>query len=293
MAATTDAALTAEGLWARYPGARESVLRDVSLSVPRGSMMAIVGPNGGGKSTLMKVALGLIQPTRGTARLLGEQARSGAVRPKIGYVPQTELVDWRFPVSVLDVALMGRYGRLGLFRRPGKADRDATEQALERVGMHHLRARQIGELSGGQQQRVFLARALTSNPELLLLDEPMSGVDALTENEIFDLLETLHGEGVTIIMTTHDLSCVADRFDRLLLLNRTVVAYGAPADVFTEDNLQRVYGTHLTLVKLGDRYVAVEDAEHHQHGDPRYERERARVGAHEHTPRPRTPKGPA
>jgi manganese/iron transport system ATP-binding protein len=261
MVSSRALALDVADLWVAYPGSHSPVLNDISLRVPRGALMAIVGPNGGGKSTLLKVALGLIPPSRGHVSLLGSTIREA--RSRVGYVPQTELVDWRFPVSVWDVVMMGRYGRLGMFRRPGPDDSAAASAALARVGMLELRDRQIGELSGGQQQRAFLARALVGRPELLLLDEPMSGVDALTEGEIFDLLDTLHGEGVTVVMSTHDLSCVADRFDTLLLLNRSVVAYGPPTEVFTEDNLQRVYGSHLTLLRVGERYLAIEDAEHH------------------------------
>jgi ABC-type Mn2+/Zn2+ transport system ATPase subunit len=272
-----DLALRFSGVWAAYPGARDPVLQDVSIDVPRGALVAVLGPNGGGKSTLLNVALGLLLPLRGDVCLLSGAAPRAA-RSRVGYVPQRELVDWRFPVTVFDVALMGRYGRLGFFRRPGRADRAVVRDALSRVGMLALANRQIGELSGGQQQRVFLARALVSEPELLLLDEPMSGVDALTERDMLDLLDRLRGQGATVIMTTHDLSCAADRFDLVLFLNRTVIAYGPPVEVFTEEHLQRAYGGHRVLVQVGNRFLAVEGGAHHQANDPSRDWERPLTG---------------
>ena len=236
-------------------------LEEVSLSIPRGSAVAIVGPNGSGKSTLLKVLLGLLDPWSGTVVVLGRPPKDA--RRRIGYVPQTDVGDWRFPATVGEVVMMGRYRRLGLFRRPGAADRAAVRAALERVGMADRSDDQVGELSGGQRQRVFLARALVQEPELLLLDEPLAGVDALTEHDIYGLLGDLRERGVTILFTTHNLASVADYFDLALFLNRRLVAFGPPARVFTEENLRAAYGERMALVRIGDRFFAIDTGSHH------------------------------
>jgi ABC-type Mn2+/Zn2+ transport system ATPase subunit len=235
-------------------------LEGVTLSVPAGSMMAVVGPNGGGKSTLLKLLLGLLDPWRGTVGVLGTSP--APARGRIGYVPQTGSGDWSFPATVGEVVMMGRYRRLGWLRRPGRADWLAVETALDRVGMADRRDRQVGELSGGQQQRVFFARALVQEPELLLLDEPLAGVDALTERDIYALLRQLVDRGVTVLFTTHNLSTVAEQFDLVAFVNRRIVASGPPSEVFHEQTLRETYGHRMALVRVGDRYYAIDVGSH-------------------------------
>jgi manganese/iron transport system ATP-binding protein len=237
---------------------RRTVLEGTTLSVPRGAMVGIVGPNGGGKSTLLKTILGLVRASAGEISLLGRPLDRRS-RRAVGYVPQREDVDWSFPVSAYDVVMMGRVPKMRLLRRPGAGDKKIVREALATVGMGGLSERPIGELSGGQQQRVFLARALAGEAEVLLLDEPVSGVDAPSQHEIFDLLRRLQGEGKTVVVTTHDLSCVAERFDQAVLLNRRIVAAGPPDEVFTPELLNETYESHLMILRLGDRTVAVED----------------------------------
>ncbi len=242
-------------------GYRDRVaLADVSLTIPTGAMVAVVGPNGSGKSTLIKLLLGLLAPWRGDVRVLGW--KPAAARRRVGYVPQTTVGDWRFPATVAEVVMMGRCRRIGLFRRAGRADRAAVREALDRVGMADRAHDQVGELSGGQQQRVFLARALVQEPELLLLDEPLAGVDALTERDIYDLLAAMAGRGVTSVLTTHNLSTVRERFDLALFLNGRVVACGRPAAVFTEENLRAAYGPRMALVEIDGRFYAVDVGGH-------------------------------
>lgn len=252
--ATTMPVIQVEGLTTGYRRG-EPVLRNVRFAVERGALVGVLGPNGSGKSTLFRALLGLLPPWEGRVLVEGQPARPN---PDIAYIPQRETIDWDFPVTVFDVALMGRYPRLGLFRRPGKADRELALWALEQVGLVDQRDRLIAELSGGQRQRVFLARALAQEPELFLLDEPVSGVDAPTQHFVFELLERLCRQGKTALVATHDLSCVAQRFDRVLLLNREVVAYGPPQEVFTEALLHRTFQSHLLLLRYGDRVIVVE-----------------------------------
>jgi manganese/iron transport system ATP-binding protein len=239
---------------------RRLVVEGVALSVPKGAMVGIVGPNGGGKSTLLKAMLGLVPRLRGTVEILGRPV-DRRVRRLVGYVPQCEDVDWNFPVSAFDVVMMGRVPSVKLFRRPTARDKELVWEALRTVGMEKLADTRIGEFSGGQQQRVFLARALAQEAEVLLLDEPVSGVDAPSQHEIFDLLRGLKEAGKTVIVATHDLSCVAERFDLALLLNKRVVAFGRPEEVFTPELLNETYQSHLMILKLGDRTVAVEYGE--------------------------------
>jgi ABC-type Mn2+/Zn2+ transport system ATPase subunit len=252
--AATALAITVEGLTTGYRRG-EPILRGVSFAVERGSLVGVLGPNGSGKSTLFRSLLGLLPPWQGHVLVEGKPARPN---PDIAYIPQRETIDWDFPVTVLDVTLMGRYPRLGLFRRPGKADRELALWVLEQVGMLAFRDRLIAELSGGQRQRVFLARALAQEPEIFLLDEPVSGVDAPTQHFVFELLERLCRQGKTALVATHDLSCVAQRFDRVLLLNHEVIAYGPPQEVFTETLLNRTFQSHLLLLRYGDRVIVVE-----------------------------------
>lgn len=260
----TPFALEVKNLSVSYEG--RSALERASLSVGRGAMLGVVGPNGGGKSTLLKGILG-IAPVDGGEVFVGGSAVSRASRRLIGYVPQREDVDWKFPVSAFDVVMMGRVPAMKLFRGPSAEDKKLVWEALEDVGMAEMAEKRIGEFSGGQQQRVFLARALAQGAEVLLLDEPVSGVDAPSQHEVFDLLHRLQNEGKTIIVTTHDLSCVAERFDLALLLNRRVIAVGEPEKVFTPELLNETYDSHLMVLKVGDRMVAIEDT-HHRPGGP-------------------------
>ena len=240
-------ALHVEDLTVAYRHA--PVLWDIDLDVPPGVMCAVVGPNGAGKSTLLKAALGLVEPVAGHVRFLGLPYRQA--RRRVAYVPQRSSVDWDFPATALDVVEMGLYGRLGWFRRPGKAERAAALAALADVEMADFAARPIAELSGGQQQRVFIARALVQAPEVLLLDEPMAGVDAVTEAAIVALLRRLRDGGCTVIVVHHDLHTVAALFDWMVLLNVRVIAQGPVAQVLTADNLARAYGGRVGLIGVG------------------------------------------
>ncbi len=234
-------------------------LEDINLDVPVGSLLAIVGPNGAGKSTLLKVIAGLLPAWRGTVSVLGA-APGGAAR-RIAYVPQAELVDWHFPITVSGVVMMGRYPGLRLGRRPGRADRDAVREALVSVGMLEHAERQIGELSGGQRRRVFLARAVAAEADLFLLDEPVTGVDATTQQEIMDILAANAAMGRTIIATTHDLACAAQCFQRVVAINRTVVADGPAEIALDPEMLARAYSGHLLL--LDGTRAMLDDAHHH------------------------------
>ena len=254
--------LDVRGVWAGYN--RTSALEDVSLQVADGEILGIIGPNGSGKSTLFKVILGLLRPWRGEVSIFGQP--SGSQRSLVGYMPQMELVDWDFPVTVGDVALMGRYARLGLVRRPGRADREASEEALEKVGMAHLRKRLIGELSGGQRRRVLLARALADHPRLLLLDEPLAGLDATAQHQMLDIIRHLQAGGATVVLSTHDLSCVSSACYHAACLNRHLVAFGRPHEVLTEKILSETFGTHLLMVHRDGQAYAYQ---HHLHaGEP-------------------------
>jgi ABC-type Mn2+/Zn2+ transport system ATPase subunit len=234
-------------------------LEGVHLAIPRGSLVAIFGPNGGGKSTLLKVIAAVIEPWAGSVEVLG--APPGVAAQRIAYVPQAELVDWSFPVSVWDVAMMGRYPTLGPLRRPGPRDREAVHAALRRVGMAGRAQAQIGALSGGQRRRAFLARAIAAEPELYLLDEPVTGVDLTTQEELMALLAEEAARGRTVIATTHDLAAAAEHFGTVVALNRRVIATGPSELVLDADVLSRTYGGHLLV--LGNRAVVLDDAHHH------------------------------
>jgi len=225
---------------------RKPVLWDVDLNLTTPSLVGIVGPNGAGKSTLIKAILGLVPLAGGQVRVFGQPL--DVVRRRVGYVPQRESVDWDFPVSVLDVVLMGTYGRLGWFRRPGKAEREWALQCLDHVGLANLSRQQIGQLSGGQQQRAFLARALAQRADLYFMDEPMAGVDAATERVVFSLLRELREQGKTVLVVHHDLRTVPQYFEQVVLLNVRLVASGPTATTFTPDNLQKTYGGRLALL---------------------------------------------
>lgn len=246
------ARLDLDGVSVAYNGA--PVLRDVTLQVPHGAQVAVVGPNGAGKSTLFKALVGLLPIQRGRVLIHGRPLRSH--QDCVAYVPQREEVDWHFPVSVADVVMMGRYGRLGWVRRPGAADRAVVARCLEQLGIADLAGRPIGELSGGQQQRVFLARALAQEPHILLMDEPFTGVDAATQGAVLQLLEQLEPMGVTVLVSTHDLNLAAARFKQVLLLNRSVVAYGPPQHVLTPAHITVAFGGQALF--LGSEAVIVD-----------------------------------
>ena len=225
---------------------RRPVLYGIDLTVPAGSLTGIIGPNGAGKSTLLKAVLGLLPLSAGWVKIFGGPLAQHARRT--GYVPQRESVDWDFPVNVMDVVLMGRYGHLPPGRRPGRADREIARACLDQVQMLPLAGRQIGNLSGGQRQRVFLARALAQESDLYFMDEPFAGVDAATEAAIIDLLRGMKDRGKTVVVVRHDLSTAQDYFDRLVLLNMRLVAAGPTAEVFTPELLQKTYGGRLTIL---------------------------------------------
>ncbi|NQZ77740.1 MAG: metal ABC transporter ATP-binding protein, partial [Ekhidna sp.] len=225
---------------------KKPVLWGIDLSIPVGSLCGIIGPNGAGKSTLIKAIMGLAEMNSGYVKLFDQSLNT--VRKRVSYVPQRESVDWDFPASVLDVVLMGRYSKLGLFKKPRKADREAALNALELVGMEPYAKRQISQLSGGQQQRVFLARALTQNADIYFMDEPFAGVDAATEKAIFQILQNLSKEGKTIIVVHHDLQSVETYFQWIILLNLRLVASGPTKEVFTPALLEETYGGKLTLL---------------------------------------------
>lgn len=239
-------------------GYRErTAIEGITFAIHPGQMVGVIGPNGAGKSTLFKAILGLIPRQHG--EILLHEAPALSQRSLMGYLPQLEEINRAFPVSVEDVAMMGRYPRIGWFRRPGPTDHQSVHQALTRVDLLPHAQTQIGQLSGGQQQRALLARVLAQDAHLLLLDEPVSGVDATTQHAIFALLEELREDGKTVIVATHDLNCVVERFDQVLCMNRRMIAYGPPSEVFREDILDRTYGHHLMIVQVGDRRVVVAD----------------------------------
>lgn len=240
------------GVTASYNGQR--ALQDVTFQVPHGGQVAIVGPNGAGKSTLFKVLVGLLSLRSGRILIHGQPL--GQHKDCVAYVPQREEVDWRFPVTVADVVMMGRYNRQGWFGRASAADRQAVRRCLEQLNIVDLATRSIGELSGGQQQRVFLARALAQEPHILLLDEPFTGVDATTQEATLDLLDALRARGVTTMVSTHDLSLAARRFELVLLLNREVVAFGPASEALSAGAIQRAFGGRVLFV---DGVAVVDD----------------------------------
>ncbi|MGQ0637603.1 MAG: metal ABC transporter ATP-binding protein [Planctomycetaceae bacterium] len=230
------------------------VLWNVDVALPEGQIIGVIGPNGAGKSTLIKAIMGLLPIDSGWVQIYGEPLAQQ--RNVLGYVPQRESVDWDFPVTVSDVVLMGTYGRLGLFRRPGRREREFCNQCLDRVGIAPLANRQIANLSGGQRQRVFLARALAQDARVYLLDEPFVGVDAATEAAIIDLLRSMKAEGRTLVVVHHDLQSAPEYFDSILMLNMRLVAFGPTAQVFTHDLLQKTYGGRLTILSEAAEQVA-------------------------------------
>ncbi len=243
------------------------VLAHVTVDIAAGEFVGIVGPNGAGKSTLLNAVLGIAPHVRGNICVYG-QACNAEARSHIAYMPQREAVDWTFPITVEGVVMMGRQRRIGWFRRPGPHDREVVDWALAQVEMRDQRDAPIGALSGGQQQRVFLARALAEEGDVLMLDEPMTGVDAPTQDTILQLLQSMQKRGQTILMTTHDLGVARMFCSRLMFLHHTLIAYGTPAETFTTDVLQRTYGGH--VLRLTDDEAAEEallvlkdDTHHH------------------------------
>lgn len=217
-----------------------AALDNISFELPRAIKLAIVGPNGAGKSTLIKVIAGVLSPTQGKVQIFGEEPDDHIC---IAYVPQRSQVDWNFPVSIRDVVMMGRIGRLGLLRRPKTSDWQAVDRALDTVNLAGLAMRQISELSGGQQQRMFIARALAQEAELMLMDEPLTGLDVNSQQDILNILKNLRDQNVTILVTLHDLKMAAERFDAVMLLNHRLIGLGSPTEAFSTANLAKAYGS--------------------------------------------------
>ncbi len=228
-----------------------TALRHASFSVPKGTITALVGVNGAGKSTLFKAIMGFVPLSEGSVQILGIPARDALKKNLVAYVPQAEEVDWNFPVLVEDVVMMGRYGHMNFLRIPKRRDHEMVAEALERVGMTDFRKRQIGELSGGQRKRVFLARALAQEGQIILLDEPFTGVDVTTEEQIIELLRSLRDEGRVMLVSTHNLGSVPDFCDRTVFVKGTVLAYGKTEDTFNEENLEKAFGGVLRHFILG------------------------------------------
>lgn len=240
-----------------------TALKDASFTIPRGTITALVGVNGSGKSTLFKAIMGFVPLARGQITLMGRPVSEALKANLVAYVPQAEEVDWSFPVLVEDVVMMGRYGKMGLLRRPSPADRAAVDAALERVSMQDFRHRQIGELSGGQKKRVFLARALAQEGQVILLDEPFTGVDVKTEEAIITLLRSMRDEGRVMLVSTHNLGSVPEFCDRVVLVKGTVLAHGPTETTFTRENLERAFGGVLRHITLGGNDL-------HDDDDPRH-----------------------
>ena len=233
------------------------ILSDLSVAIPPAAQVAVVGPNGAGKSTLFKALAGLASILEGTIRIYGRPL--GSEEARVAYVPQRAEVDWQFPVTVLDVVLMGRYGHLGWLRWPRRTDREIAFRCLERLGIANLARHPIGELSGGQQQRVFLARALAQEPDVILLDEPFAGVDAPTQELALDLLSDLRDRGIPMLVSTHDLAQAISRFDLLMLLNRRLIAFGRPSEVVSPANLAQTFGSQALFYPNGGGLLAITD----------------------------------
>jgi len=235
---------------------KKPVLYGIDMAVPKGSLVGIIGPNGAGKSTLIKAIMGLLPASAGWVKVFGEPYKKNCHR--VGYVPQRESVDWDFPVNVMDVVLMGRYGHLRIGQRPTKNDKEIAVECLKKVKMLPFAKLQIGNLSGGQQQRVFLARALAQESDLYLMDEPFVGVDAATEAAIVEILRELVTRGKTLLVVHHDLATAKEYFDSLLLLNMRLVAFGPTEEVFTPEILQTTYGGRLTILSEVAQTIGVQ-----------------------------------
>ena len=246
--------LESSGVSVRYGG--RSALEDISFRLTRGERVAVVGPNGAGKSTLFKAIAGVLPLSAGEIRVAGHEPGRHFC---IAYVPQRSEVDWNFPVTVADVVMMGRIGRLGYLRHARRRDWDFVSRCLEVVGMSDLAERQIGELSGGQQQRMFVARALAQEAELMLMDEPLTGLDVPAQESIFHILEELRARQVTVMVATHDLNMAAKRFDRVMLLNRRLFGFGQADEVFAPEQLQQAYGGQIRFVQGEDGLMLLSD----------------------------------
>jgi manganese/iron transport system ATP-binding protein len=251
---TSTPLLSIRDVDAAYNGTR--VLQGVSFEVAAGERIAVVGPNGAGKSTLFKVIAGVLAPMTGVVQVAGHAPGQHIC---IAYLPQRSEVDWRFPVTVLDVVMMGRYGKIGFLARPSKQDWAEVRQALAVVGMDGLAQRQISELSGGQQQRMFIARALAQEAELILMDEPLAGLDMPAHEQIMEILDTVRDQQVTTMVATHDLNLAAEHFDRIMLLRGRLISMGKPREVLTSDHLAEAYGGHLRLVQTEDGLLLLQD----------------------------------
>jgi manganese/iron transport system ATP-binding protein len=258
---TRPASIDVEGLTVRYPNG-VTAIRDATFRLKAGTISGLVGVNGSGKSTLFKTLMGFLTPASGHVRIAGLPVEAALAAGVVAYVPQSEDVDWNFPVLVEDVVMMGRYGHMGLMRRPTKTDHTAVDAALARVGMLELRHRQIGELSGGQKKRVFLARSMAQDASVLLLDEPFTGVDVKTETAIVGLLRELRDAGALVLVSTHNLGSVPDFCDEVVLFNRGVLAYGPTDTTFTEANLAKAFGGALRHVRLPASDLHHDDADH-------------------------------
>lgn len=243
-----DYAVHIEDLTVAYDS--KPVLWDIDLDIPQGKLMAVVGPNGAGKTTLLKAMLGLLVPVTGTVNFFKEKENNlRKLKNKVAYVPQSGSVDWDFPATVLDIVLMGCYGRLGFIRRPGKKEKEMAMECLQKVGMEAFHNRQISQLSGGQQQRVFLARALMQTADIYFMDEPFKGVDIQTEKAIVQLLKELRGSGKTVVVVHHDLQTVKEYYDWVTLINIKVIASGPVEEVFHESNLKKAYRSSVNLLQ--------------------------------------------
>ncbi|MEH6834446.1 MULTISPECIES: manganese/iron ABC transporter ATP-binding protein [Falsihalocynthiibacter] len=240
-----------------------TALRDASFEIPTGTITALVGVNGAGKSTLFKAIMGFVPTIKGDITVLGQSVKSALKQNIVAYVPQSEEVDWSFPVLVEDVVMMGRFGKMGFLRIASSADKKAVTEALSRVGMVDYRYRQIGELSGGQRKRVFLARALAQDGKVILLDEPFTGVDVQTEDAITDLLRELRAEGRVMLVSTHNLGSVPEFCDRTILVKGTVIAHGLTEDTFTRANLEEAFGGVLRHFVLGGKDLHDDDDTRH------------------------------
>ncbi|MQC27041.1 MAG: metal ABC transporter ATP-binding protein [Chloroflexi bacterium] len=256
-------AIAIRGLSVRY--GQHVALEDLTLEVPSGARVAVVGPNGAGKSTLFHVLAGVLTPDEGNVRVHEHRPTRYLCT---AYVSQSRQLDWDFPVSVADVVMMGRTGLLGLLRRPGTADQEAVRDALNQMGIGELAERQVGALSGGQRQRMFVARALAQEAELLLLDEPLAGLDLSSQEQIFDILDVLRAQGVTVLVATHDLNLAVERFDHILLLKRHLLGFGDPEDVLTNENLHLAYGGHVEVIATSEgRKILGDMGGHHAHDE--------------------------
>ena len=246
--------LRAQGLGVRYESGVG--LEDINFTLNVSERLAVVGPNGAGKSTLLKIFAGVLAPTEGQVQIFGQEPGGHIC---IAYLPQRSQVDWNFPVTVADVVMMGRVGKLGLFRNPKSQDWGIVARALEIVRMDHLSKRQISQLSGGQQQRMFIARALAQEAELMLMDEPLTGLDVNSQEEVFGILDELREVNVTVLVSLHDLKMAAERFNRVILLNKKMLGIGTPEQVLIPENLVAAYGGHLHLVPTDDGMLALGD----------------------------------